>query len=526
MKKRILTSIVALIAASSLTIAGCGSSSSSKSSTSSAPKDGGTLTIALSAVPKTLDPVKYTGIYEGNIINNVCSTLVYYNKSLNKMIPGLATEWKVSSDMKSYTFKLRNDVYFQKGKYQSGRKMTAQDVKYSLERSAKESAMKRLRMLDSVEVVSDTEIIAHLKQPNATFLTVLTDPGNVIVPKEEVEGWGSDFGTHLVGTGAFSLKEWRKGDSVVLTRNDKYFAGKPHLDGVTFKFITDQNMMSNALKSGDVDVATDVMGEGIQAIKNDSNLVMSQQSALKVMYGSMNLMTGPTKDKRVREAILSAIDVDALVKGLYPFGEAQRGYLPLPSGSWGYDKSLESSVPKYDPEKAKELMKEAGYPNGFTLDLYLSGNNDKLGVIIQDYLKKNLGITVKINMLEWGAFSDIVSKGKAGMYCMSWTWYPDPDFFLYQMFDSKQIGSLGNGQGYNNPKVDKLLNEAVSSTVDQNKRADLYKQALKLIEADYPRLDYGAGRINDGYNKKVHGFERGADGSIFVTNPERNVWKE
>lgn len=523
-KKPVVLLLVLAMVLSVLT--GCGKKATDNGNASSnEPKDGGVLTLALTATPKTFDPVKYTGIYEGNVIHSIFDNLVYYNKDLNEIIPGLATEWKVSDDLKTYTFKLREDVYFQKGKFQDGRKMTAEDVKYSLERSAKESVMKRLRMLDSVEVVSDTEIICHLKDANAAFLTVLTDSGNTIVPKEEVEGWGEEFGSHPVGTGPFAFKEWKDGDSVVLVRAEKYWGEKPHLDGVTFKFITEQNMMTNALRTGEIDVATDVNGENIQAIKSDSNLVLNEKPALKVIYMSMNLTDGPTKDPRVREAIISAIDVDAMIKGLYPWGEAQRAFLALPPGSWGYDKSLEELVPKYDPEKAKKLMAEAGYPDGFKTEFYVSGS-DKAGVIIQDYLKKNLNIDMKINLIEWGTFSDIVSKGKAPLYSMSWTWYPDPDFFLYQMFHSKQIGSLGNGQGFNSKEVDELLDKAVSQTADQNERAQLYKQALEIITKDNGRVNFANGKIIDGTSKKVHGFERGADGSIFIVNPEVNVWKD
>lgn len=118
-------------------------------------------------------------------------TLVVYNKDLSDIIPSLATEWKVSDDMLVYTFKLREGVKFQKGKYQDGRDMTAEDVKYSLERSAKESAMNRLSGVTEVKVISDYEVEIHLASPNAALLAMLTDAGNIIIPKEEVEGWGT-----------------------------------------------------------------------------------------------------------------------------------------------------------------------------------------------------------------------------------------------------------------------------------------------------------------------------------------------
>lgn len=525
-KKGLLFILVAIMVLS-FTLTGCGKNKSDKKA--GGDKEGGTLTIALSSTPKNLDPVKYTGVYEGNIIRSIGDTLVFYDKELKEIIPGLATEWEISKDLKEYKFTLRDDVYFQKGKYQDGRKMTAEDVKYSLERSEKESAMGRLRMLDHVEVVSDNEIIAYLKEPNAAFLTVLTDSGNIIVPKEEVEGWGDEFGLHLVGTGSYAFKEWRKDDCVILEKNEKYWGSKPNLDQVVFKFISDTNMRANALRTGEIDVATDLQGESIEAIKKDEKLEIREKPGMKVSFVSMNLKNGPTKDKKVREAILSAIDVDALVKGLYSWDEAERAYLPLPPGSWGYDKSIEELVPKYDPAKAKKLLAEAGYPNGgFELNIYITDDpmRVKMATIIQSDLKENLNIDLKINTAEWGTFSDVASKGKADLYGMSWAWYPDPDFFLYQMFHSAQIGSLGNGQGFENAKVDELLNRAVSETGNQEERAKLYQEALKIIAEEYPRLDYSNEKVIYGMNKKVKDFVLFGDNQIFINHPEFNVYKE
>ncbi|NLU11299.1 MAG: ABC transporter substrate-binding protein [Tepidanaerobacter acetatoxydans] len=514
-------------------IAGCGGKKESAPTKepekgAAGEKDGGVLTIALSATPKNLDPVNYTGVYEGNVIINVCDTLVKYDKSLQEIVPAIATEWSVAEDMKTYTFKLRDDVYFQKGKYQDGRKMTAEDVKYSLERSAKESAMNRLSMLDHVEVVSDTEIKAVLDKPNAAFLTALTDAGNTIVPKEEVEGWGDQFGLNLVGTGPFKLAKFIKDDSVVLERNEKYWGPRPHLDGVVFKFITDMNMMATALRTGEIDVATDLVGESISVIEKSDELVLEEVPGLAVSYVYMNMMTGPTKDRKVREAIISAVDIDEMVRGIYPWGEAQRGYLPLPPGSWGYDASLESLIPKYDPERAKELLKEAGYPDGFKTEIHVANKpaRVKMSTILQSYLNENLNVNMEIKTSEWGTFSDIASKGKAPLFGMSWTWYPDPYFFLNQMFHSNQVGSLGNGQGFSNPEVDKLLDDAVTTTVDLQERAELYKKALKIIVEELPRIDYANEKVIYGLNKNVKGFVVSPDSQINLVTSEINVWKE
>ncbi len=490
------------------------------------PQDGGVLTIALVASPKNLDPVKYTGTYESQIIQNVADTLVSYKMDLSDIAPCIAKSWTVSEDAKDYTFQLRDDVYFQPGKFQDGRQLVAEDVKYSLERSNELSAMNRLDMIDSVEVVNDFEIIVHLPEPNAAFLTALTNSGNAIVPKEEVEGWGDDFGNHLVGSGPFMLKEFKFDEEAILVRNDKYWAQKPHLEGVTFKVITDINQNANALRTGEIDFSSGLSGESVKIIREDKNIKLLETPGLHVAYIYFNQVNGPTADKKVREALIKAVDTKELVKGVYQYGEAQPASIPLPPGSWGYDKSVESIVPSYDPEAAKKLLTEAGYPDGFKTTLYISNTPQrvKMATILQQYLKMNLNIDLDIQTSEWGTFSEIASKGNADIFAMSWTWYPDPFFFLNKIFASDAIGSLGNGQGFSNAEVDKLLADALVVT-DQSERAELYKKALKLIVEEYPGIFYSNENVTWGVAPEVQDLVQRPDGSIFLVNEEVNVWK-
>lgn len=492
----------------------------------SEPQNGGVLTIALTSSPKNLDPVKYTGTYESQIIQNVGDTLVAYKMDLSEIVPNLAESWTVSEDGMHYTFKLRDNVYFHPGKFQDGRQMTAEDIKYSLERSHELSAMNRLDMIESVEVISDFELIVHLPKPNAAFLTALTNSGNIIVPKEEVEGWGDDFGNHLIGTGPFMLKEFKYDNETILVKNEKYWAQTPHLDGVTFKVITDINQNANALRTGEIDFSSGLSGEAVKIIREDKNINLMETPGLHVAYIYFNQVNGPTADKKVREALIKAVDIEQLVQGVYQYGEAQPASLPLPPGSWGYDESLESSVPKYDPEEAKKLLAEAGYPDGFKTTLYISDtpHRVKMATILQQFLKVNLNIDLEIQTAEWGTFSEIASSGNADIFAMSWTWYPDPFFFLNKIFASSAIGSLGNGQGFNNAEVDRLLDEALVVS-EQSERAELYKQALKIIVEEYPGIFYSNENVTWGVAPEVQDLVQRADGCIFLTNQEVNVWK-
>ncbi len=526
MKKVGMLILTAILSFASLYANGAGEGDSAAQADSISRKGrGNVLTLALASVPKNLDPIKYTGVYESNIIRSVADTVVAYNKDLSDIVPALAESWTVSEDGTEYTFKLREDAYFQKSAYQDGKNMTAEDVAYSLERSAKQSAMNRLSMLVSAEVVDKYTVKCILDTPNAAFLTVLTDAGNVIVSPEDVEGWGDSFNTHLVGTGPFALQDFKNDQEAILVRHDNYWGPKANLDGVVFKFISDQNQMINALRSGEIDVATDLGGENVQLVQENPALDIQEVPGLHVAYLYMNLMHGPTADIRVREAIIKAIDIDTMLKGIYPNGEAQRAYLPLPPGSWGYDASLESLIPAYDPEGAKKLLAEAGYPDGgFTLSVYVTNKpaRVKMTTIIQAYLKKNLNIDLDIKTTEWGTFSEVASSGKADMYGMSWTWYPDPFFFLNKMFHSSEIGALGNGQGFNSPEVDALLDEALIVS-DLQERKALYQKALKLIVEQYARINYSNEKVIYGFNQAVQGFHTSSDNTITIVSPEINV---
>ena len=539
MKKRSLALFLALTMAASLTACAAPKKNSAESSaeateavekeTIAVPEEatkGGTMTVSLSSSPRNLDPILYTGSYEGQIIQSVCDRVVEYNKDLTEIVPSLAESWTISEDGLTYVFKIRQGVKFQKGQYQDGREMTAEDVAYSLNRSATESAMNRLDMLAKAEVTGDWEVTCTLTGPNASFLTALTDAGNSVVPKEEVEGWGDEFGAHLVGTGPFAMESFKLDQEAVLVKNADYFVADPNLDKLVFKPITDSNQAVNALKTGEIDIASSITGESVEAARQDPKLQVMEMPGLHVAYVYFNQVNGPTKDKKVREALIKAINVEEMTASIYQYGEATPAKLALPPNSWGYDASLESMVPDYDPEGAKALLAEAGYPDGFTCDLYISNTalREKMATLVQAYLKTNLNVTVNIKKSEWGTFSEAASSGTADMYGMSWTWYPDPFFFLNKLFSSSEIGALGNGQGFSNAEVDALLDEGLKAT-DQNERAEAYKKALKIITEELPGIFYANEKVIHAVNPAVQEFNQRADGQMFFVTPEFNVWK-
>ena len=509
-----------------LGVAGCASDGGGSGSAAAEDEQtsGGVLSLSQSSAPRYLDPVKYTGSYESQIICLVCDTLVEYKMDLSEIGPNLATDWTVSDDGLTYTFNLRDDVVFQPGQIQDGRAMTADDVKFSLERSAAQSALKRLDMLDHCNVISDTQVECVLKYPAASFITALTDSGNVIIPRDECEGLGDDFGNNLVGTGPFKLKEFVLDQQAEVERNDTYWGPTPYLDGVIVRTISDMNQAVNALATGELNIATSLTGEAINNVKNNSDLVLNQSEGLHIAFVAFNQVEGPTADQRVRKALIMALDREELCKGAYPYGEATVASVPLPRGSWGYDEAVEELVPQYDPEAAKELLAEAGYPDGLTLTLYISNTDarQRMATIVKQSLKDNLNVDVDIHISDWGTFSEAAAAGTPDMYGVSWSWYPDPWFFLNQLFSTDMLGSMGNGMHFSHEEVDDLLAQANAAT-DQDERAKYYSDALKAIVSYDPVIVYASELVNTGLTKDVQGYVQRADNKAIICNSEVNI---
>ncbi len=494
------------------------------------PKQGGTLTVSLASAPSKLDPIHYSGTYESQIICEVTDRLIEYNDDLSEFVPSLATSWEVSEDGITYVFQIREGVNFTASDYHDARALTAEDVAYSLNRSGQFSDNARLSMLDKAEATGDLEVTCTLTNACAAFLTALTDAGNSIIAQEDVEGYGDSFGKNLCGTGPFKLVEFSLDERAVLEANDAYWLGRPNIDTLVIRFITDLTQNGNAAVTGEVDIATDIQGEAIATVGNSDAVELWTTQALQINYIRLNSRDeiegrpNPLADVNVRKALAMAADWDAIRAALYQYNDAVPGYLPIPFGSWAYDASLESLAPTYDLEQAMQLMSDAGYASGFDISMYVTNNQARvdLTTMLQGYWAA-LGVNVTPVIGEWGSFSDAVCGGKADAYAMSWSWYPDPYFFLNNLFASNQTTAIGNGAGYVNAEVDDLLLKAVQTT-DQDERAKYYQQVIEIAMKDYVGVYYAVPNLYYAVNPRVHGFVQRPDSTLRFVTPDRNTW--
>lgn len=491
---------------------------------------GGTLVVSMPSAPLTLDPAGYTTMYENHIMYNVLETLFIYDKEYKESIPCLATGYEVSDDGLTYTIHLRDDVYFQNGQYVKGRKMTAEDVKYSLERSKEESPTDRVcrDFFDYAEVVDDTTVLLHMSSPAGPFITQLTEVGAAIVPKEEVEGWGDEFGSHIVGTGPFTLEEIVTDEKVVLKKSDNYWGTEPYVDGIEFRIVSDSNQAINAVTTGEVDIAMYLQGESIKRAGDEGLLLQTPSSA--ITYVRFNLQNGPTSDPKVRQALTMAVDIDALVSGIYQYGEGTRAYQPLTAYSWGYDTALNALVPAYDPEGAKALLAEAGYPDGFSMTIYIGSTTyrEKMAQMLQYYWGE-IGVKLDIKsstMAEWSAtVPDSWQGDTVNSFGVSWNSNPDPYGFLDKFFSTATIHASSNSGGYSDEEMDKMLNEAFALT-DEAARREIYVKAMEKIMNEYTGIYYAYECRNWAISSKVHDAVLRADTQMVVTSPFNNIWLE
>ena len=518
-------------------LAGCsgnggGSQASSGASQSGSGEvvKGGVLKVALNRTvsAKSLDPLYVDSTTADQICQNYGDTLVQENIDQSEYLPCIATKWEISEDGKTYTFTIRDDVYFQPGKFQDGRLLTSEDVAYSVNR-AKDYWCNYLFFLDYAEATDDKTVVCHLKDANATFLHELTSSSVLMVPKEEVEGWGEEFGMHPVSTGPFKVDEHTPDQTTKLSKFDKYWGVEPNLDGIEYHIITEDAQAVNALTTGEIDISLNVTGQLIKQVSASDKLVLSQNTEPRLAYIGFNLSDPILSNGKVREALSTAIDRKTLVDGVYANGDGELSVLPVPKVSWGYSEEQESLVPAYDVEKAKSLLAEAGYPTGFDIVLTIGTQNAyvQAATLVQEQLKQ-IGVNVEIQSVSSTEVTDRYLNNKVQMWINGQGGSADPATFVGYFLNSDKIHTNYNAFCYSDPATDAIINEALTIT-DQQERKDLYEELNEIALKTPIAAFYATTKLSWGLRKEVHGYVQENKAVMRVCGLEGsgiNIWKE
>ena len=439
----------------------------------SAQQAGGSLVVQAPAEPPGLDlTASPATAIQTTIHYNVQECLVKVDK-LGNLVPWLA-ERSYTTDNLNYTFFLKKGVRFH-----NGREMKAADVKFVLERAmnpeTKHPHRGRYEAISNIIIKDDYTITVTLKALDSNFLLTLARPGSVIYPREAVETMKS----HPVGTGPFVFSEWVRGDRIVLTKNrDYHVKGLPYLDKVTYRFIPDPNSALAALKAGDIDISAFGLGpENVPDLRKDPRLQVILGATPNDVILSMNNSKKPFSDKRVRLAITHAINKEEALKGaMFGYGKVLGSNVdPLNP----YFVDLSKAKP-YDPEKAKKLLAEAGYPNGLDAVLKVAPQyyyTVRTGEVLVNQLAK-VGVRVKIEQIEWGQWLSQVYRD--ANYDMSIIGHGEP----------WDINNYANPKYYfrwDNAEFQKLFKES-EVTLDDKKRRDLYVKMQKMLAEEAPAV--------------------------------------
>ncbi len=457
------TRTVVSLALAALLISACGGSSDDTSAaTATATEEaGGAIVVAYQNDISTLDPAIGYDWQNWSIIKSLFDGLMDYEPGTTNLVPDLATDFpEISADGLEYTFTIHSGV-----KFHNGREMTADDIKYSIERTANpltqspgagffgmiagfdEVAAGTSTTLSGIEVIDPTTIKFTLSRPDATFLHVLAINFSYAVPKEVAEAAGADFGKHPVGTGAFLFTEWTSGQRLVISRNPDYrVAGIPKLDMITFEVGVDPTVALARFKAGEVDILGDsIPGANYVAESEDpaNEGLIIEGGQLHTGYVTLNVTIAPFDDVKVRQAVNHAINKDRIVQLVN--GRAAAANQPLPPLMPGYDTEYKGF--EYDVDKALALLAEAGFADGFSTELWTSNTdpNPAIAQAIQQDLAA-IGITAEIKSL---AQASVIEAGGSGQAPMLWSggmaWiadFPDPSNFYGPI-----LGCGGTGPG-------------------------------------------------------------------------------
>jgi ABC-type transport system substrate-binding protein len=434
--------------------------------------------------------------------------LVGWNEK-SEVAPLVAAEMPtISEDGKTYTFKIR-----QGAKFHNGRQVTAEDVKYSLTRSldrklnspvamnylddiagAKELFEGKTAELTGVKVVDPQTVSITLVAPRAYFLGKMTYPTGYIVPKEEVEkGEKTEQGAftiiekNSVGSGAFKLKEYRRGDILILEANADYWGGAPKLKTIERPIVTDTKTVRNLYDSGELDYVVLEKGD-YEQVKSDptyADQIKKWDRASTFYIGMNQTKFKPFQDKRVRQAFAHAINKEPILTDVL-LGVNERAEGVVPKGMFSYDSAFKGY--SHDLEKAKQLLAEAGFPNGQgfpPITLYFREKQPdlrKTAEVVQQQLAE-IGIQLNLQEMEWGAYLKKNENFDTEFFHMRWgADYLDPQNFLSLLLTTK---APENYTGYSNPEYDALCKQA-DAEKDQAKRTELYRKAERLVVDDAP----------------------------------------
>jgi peptide/nickel transport system substrate-binding protein len=459
------------------------------------PQKGGTLTIGVVSDPVTLDPAFFASYFELYAQYLIYEPLLTMTPDL-KVVAGIAS-YKMVDDL-NYSFEIKPGVTFQ-----DGTPFDAAAAKFNLDRmlDPKNGSPRRsdLGPVSSVDVTGPLSFTVTFAQPYAQFPLVMTNRAGLFVSPTALQKFGADFATKGVGAGPFKVESWTKNGQLVLTGFDNYYKGKPALDKVVIRPLPDETLRTTSLKSNDVQLTDSVPPQSLSSVKSGGAIAVADLPGLGFNAFSLNTTRPPFDDKKVRQALMYAIDKDVVNKVAY-FNTGQPAYGPIPPPvAWAFD--VDFKPYKRDLSQARQLLADAGHADGvaFAITVVASPLQLRIAQILQAEAQE-AGFKVTVKQVDATSLITVLQKRDYDLCWSPWSGRPDPDGNMFNWFTKD---GPNNFAGYKSDEVDELMHRA-RVTSDQDTRAVLYKQAQDLISDDAPMLFLHFDATLQGSSKKLH----------------------
>jgi peptide/nickel transport system substrate-binding protein len=474
----------------------------------------GTLIRAVTTFPNSLDLPQAAERQASTTAWQLYDSLVWLNDD-NEIEPALAESWEISDDGTEYTFYLREGVSFH-----NGEPFNADAVVFSWER-AKDAGFEysdQWQEASSVEKIDEYTVKITTPEPNALFFSILADAWAMIPPGYFEEVGQEGFNEHPVGTGPYEFIEWVKGDHITFEANLDYWRGAPKIQTVIFRPIPESSTRVAAIQTGEVDIVTRLSSEEAQSLVGVENVKIIKYPVTRVYYIAFNnLTTGvgqPTEDPLVRQAMNYAVDVDAIIDALFDgFAKPASGYVA--TGELGYG-NVEPFG--YDPEKAKELLAEAGYPDGFAMDMACPAgaytNFEEVCEAVVGFLG-DVGIDVSLEIMESGQYWDLeAAKELPPLFGDSWSALGGEAF---RRLTGALMGMDAAYSSWYDEKIVDMLNQ-IKSTVDREARKKLYEDLQVYMQENPPFIYLYEPVAFEAINTRVQGYKPRSSETYFLYN--------
>ena len=475
-------------------LAACASEPQASGSTDEASTDGqgGDLVIDMGAEAVTLDPHLANDVPSGNVASNIYDKLVNFDGEMN-IEENLAKKWEQVDDL-TLGFKL------ERGNLPCGEPFNAEAVKANIDRvTDPDIASPRGYLFDNisdVHIVDEYTVEIKTEEPFAPLIySFAHNGGSMISPKAIEEDYeameagekpGSVINNQPVGSGYFEFESWNVGQEIKLLNNEEYWGEPAKLDSVTFKTVPEDGTRLADLETGSAHVSDPFSPSDVERVKATDGLDVIESNSMGIEYIGFNTKKAPFDDKRVRQAVSMAINNEAVIENLLNgYGTPAIG--PMSPQIIGFDDSVEPLG--YDIEKAKELLAEAGYPNGFETSIWTNDKRERVDLVtyVQEELKQ-LGIDVKTETMEWGSYLDRTNSGDHDMFVLGWSASTgDADYALSPLFHSMNHGAAGNKSFFDNEEVDQLIEDA-QHEMDEEKRMAMYKEVQDILIEEAPLI--------------------------------------